>query len=110
MKVNENSGLIQQATGLTKLSSSPKSTPNTGAVNTQAEAAAGPAVNLDIGLSAKLSEVQAETAETKASDQALIDKLRNQIASGEFKIDYQKISQAMLKDVVANIGQRPNLA
>jgi len=40
----------------------------------------------------------------------LIEKLRNQVANGEFKIDYKKISQAMLKDVVAAIGQKPKQA
>jgi anti-sigma28 factor (negative regulator of flagellin synthesis) len=40
----------------------------------------------------------------------LIEKLRNQVANGEFKIDYKQISQAMLKDVVAAIGQKSKQA
>jgi anti-sigma28 factor (negative regulator of flagellin synthesis) len=40
----------------------------------------------------------------------LIERLRNQVANGEFKIDYKQISQAMLKDVVAAIGQKPKQA
>ena len=49
-------------------------------------------------------------AATKATDEALIEKLRAKVAAGEFEIDYKKISQAMLKDVVASIGQKPNRA
>jgi hypothetical protein len=34
--------------------------------------------------------------------------LRAKVAAGEFEIDYKQISQAMLKDVVAAIGHKPN--
>ena len=74
------------------------------------DAVAGPAVNLDISLTAKLAEVQSDSKANKVTDEALIEKLRNQVANGEFKIDYKKISQAMLKDVVAAIGQKPKQA
>ena len=78
------------------------------AAKATADAVPGPAVNLDISLTAKLAEVQSDSKANKASDQALIEKLRAKIAAGEFEIDYKQISQAMLKDVVAAIGQKPN--
>jgi anti-sigma28 factor (negative regulator of flagellin synthesis) len=42
------------------------------------------------------------------SDELLIKKLRDKVATGQFEIDYNKISQAMLKDVVSAIGQKQN--
>jgi anti-sigma28 factor (negative regulator of flagellin synthesis) len=42
------------------------------------------------------------------SDELLIKKLRDTVATGQFEIDYNKISQSMLKDVVAAIGQKPS--
>jgi flagellar biosynthesis anti-sigma factor FlgM len=108
MKINENAPLIPPNSGVAK------ATPgvNSSAVNqshskTTADAVPGPAVNLDISLTAKLAEVQSDSKANKASDEALIQKLRAKVAAGEFEIDYKQISQAMLKDVVAAIGQKP---
>jgi flagellar biosynthesis anti-sigma factor FlgM len=110
MKVNENGALIPPNSGVGKTNPGSNSTSvNPGANKVATDVVAGPAVNLDISLTAKLAEVQSDTA-SKVSDEALIEKLRNQLANGEFKIDYQKISQAMLKDVVASIGQKPKQA
>ena len=110
MKVNENAALIPPNSGVGKTNPGSNSTNvNPGANKVATDVVAGPAVNLDISLTAKLAEVQSDTA-SKVSDEALIEKLRNQVANGEFKIDYQKISQAMLKDVVASIGQKPKQA
>ena len=39
---------------------------------------------------------------------ARCNRVLGKVAAGEFEIDYKKISQAMLKDVVAAIGQKPN--
>jgi len=111
MKVNENAVLIPQNSGVGKPNSSSNSTAlNPNANKVAADAVAGPAVNLDISLTAKLAEVQSDTAANKVTDEALIEKLRNQVAAGDFKIDYKKISQAMLKDVVAAIGQKSQQA
>ena len=110
MKVNENAALIPPNSGVGKTNPGSNSTSvNPGANKVATDVVAGPAVNLDISLTAKLAEVQSDTA-SKVSDEVLIEKLRNQLANGEFKIDYQKISQAMLKDVVASIGQKPKQA
>jgi len=110
MKVNENPALIPPNSGVGKTNPGSNSTSvNPGANKVATDVVAGPAVNLDISLTAKLAEVQSDNA-SKVSDEALIEKLRNQVANGEFKIDYQKISQAMLKDVVASIGQKPKQA
>ena len=111
MKVNENGALITPNTGVNKTNSGSNSTSvNLGANKVATDAVAGPAVNLDISLTAKLAEVQSDSKANKVTDEALIEKLRNQVANGEFKIDYKKISQAMLKDVVAAIGQKPKQA
>ena len=110
MKINENAALIPPNSGVGKTNLGSNSTSvNPGANKVATDVVAGPAVNLDISLTAKLAEVQSDNA-SKVSDEALIEKLRNQVANGEFKIDYQKISQAMLKDVVASIGQKPKQA
>jgi anti-sigma28 factor (negative regulator of flagellin synthesis) len=109
MKVNENAVLIPQNSGVGK----PNSGSNSTALNankTAVDPVAAPAVNLDISLTAKLAEVQSDSAANKVTDEALIEKLRNQVAAGDFKIDYKMISQAMLKDVVAAIGQKPQQA
>jgi anti-sigma28 factor (negative regulator of flagellin synthesis) len=109
MKVNENAVLIPQNSGVGK----PNSGSNSTALNankTAVDAVAAPAVNLDISLTAKLAEVQSDSAASKVTDEALIEKLRNQVAAGDFKIDYKMISQAMLKDVVAAIGKKSQQA
>ncbi|QWD64609.1 flagellar biosynthesis anti-sigma factor FlgM [Polynucleobacter sp. MWH-UH2A] len=111
MKVNENGALIPPNTGVGKPNSGSNSTAlNPSANKLATDTVAGPAVNLDISLTAKLAEVQSDSKANKVTDEALIEKLRNQVANGEFKIDYKKISQAMLKDVVAAIGQKPKQA
>lgn len=111
MKVNENGVLIPPNSGVGKTNPGLNSTSvNSGANKVAGDVIAGPAVNLDISLTAKLAEVQSDSMANQVTDEALIEKLRNQVANGEFKIDYQKISQAMLKDVVAAIGQKPQQA
>jgi flagellar biosynthesis anti-sigma factor FlgM len=109
MKINENAALIPPNSGVGKATpGSNSSAVNQSPAKATAEAVPGPAVNLDISLTAKLAEVQSDSKANKASDEALIEKLRAKIAAGEFEIDYKQISQAMLKDVVAAIGQKPN--
>jgi flagellar biosynthesis anti-sigma factor FlgM len=110
MKINENSVVIPQNSGVGKTNPSSDSTSvNPNANNAANTVATGPAVNLDISLTAKLAEAQSGTS-SNVSDEALIEKLRNQVSNGEFKIDYKKISQSMLKDVVAAIGQKTKQA
>ena len=112
MKINENAPLIPPNVGTAKSvpgSNSAASTSNTALNQTPAPAVSRPAVNLDIGLTAKLAEAQSSTsAANQASDDLLIKKLRDKVASGQFEIDYTQISQSMLKDVVAAIGQKPS--
>ena len=108
MKINENAPLIPPQSGVGKATpGSNSSTVNQSAAKATADVVPGPAVNLDISLTAKLAEVQSDSKANKASDEALIQKLRAKVAAGEFEIDYKQISQAMLKDVVAAIGQKP---
>lgn len=111
MKINENAPLIPPNSGVAKPTPGSNSAAvNNNAAKANADVVSGPAVNLDISLTAKLAEVQNDSKASKASDEALIEKLRAKVAAGEFEIDYKKISQAMLKDVVAAIGQKPNRA
>lgn len=111
MKINENATLIPSNSGVGKPTpGSNSASVNNSATKAAADIVSGPAVNLDIGLTAKLAEVQNDSKSSKATDEALIEKLRAKVAAGEFEIDYKKISQAMLKDVVAAIGQKPNRA
>jgi anti-sigma28 factor (negative regulator of flagellin synthesis) len=110
MKINENAPLIPPNTGTAKPvpgSNSTANTTNTALNQTQASAVSRPAVNLDIGLVSKLAEADSSTsASNQVSDELLIKKLRDKVANGQFEIDYNKISQAMLKDVIATIGQK----
>jgi anti-sigma28 factor (negative regulator of flagellin synthesis) len=112
MKINENAPLIPPNAGTGKSVPGSNSTANTtnSALNqTPASGVSRSAVNLDIGLAAKLAEAQSSTnASSKVSDELLIKKLRDKVATGQFEIDYNKISQAMLKDVVSAIGQKQN--
>ena len=108
MKINENAPLIPQKAGTAKPVPGSNSTANSALNQTPASAVSRPAVNLDIGLTAKLAEAQSTSAANQVSDDLLIKKLRDKVASGQFEIDYTQISQAMLKDVVAAIGQKPN--
>jgi len=112
MKINENAPLVPPNAGTVKPvpgSNSTANTTNTALNQTPASAVSRPAVNLDIGLTAKLAEAQSSTsAANQVSDDLLIKKLRDKVASGQFEIDYTQISQAMLKDVVTAIGQKPN--
>ena len=112
MKINENAPLIPPNTGTAKPvpgSNSTSNTTNTALNQTPASAVNRPAVNLDIGSAAKLAEAHSSTSATnQVSDELLIKKLRDKVATGQFEIDYSKISQAMLKDVVAAIGQKPS--
>ena len=111
MKINDSANVIAPNPAVGKANTTPNSLANTNINPADAKAnIAGPAVNVDISLTAKLAEVQGDSQTAKSSDQALIDKIRNQIANGEFKIDYKKISQAMLGDVVASMGQRVGAA
>jgi flagellar biosynthesis anti-sigma factor FlgM len=111
MKISDNGVQIPQSTVVSKTSVGDGSAVQNplGSKNTP-EATSAPAVNLDIGLTAKLAEVQSDSKTSKATDEALIEKLRSKIASGEYQIDYRKISQAMIKDVVASIGQKQGRA
>ena len=112
MKINENAPQISPNAGTAKPvpgSNSTANTTNTALNQAPASAASRSAVNLDIGLAAKLVEAQSSTsASNKVSDELLIKKLRDKVAAGQFEIDYNKISQAMLKDVVSAIGQKQN--
>ena len=109
MKINENAPLIPPNAGTAKTVPGSNSTANTALNQAPAPAVSRPAVNLDIGLTAKLAEAQSSTsAASQASDDLLIKKLRDKVANGQFEIDYTQISQSMLKDVVAAIGQKPN--
>jgi len=111
MKINENAPLIPPNAGTGKSVPGSNSAANTALNQTPAPAVSRPAVNLDIGLAAKLAEAQSSTSATnQVSDELLIKKLRDKVATGQFEIDYNKISQSMLKDVVAAIGQKPSLS
>jgi anti-sigma28 factor (negative regulator of flagellin synthesis) len=102
MKINENAPLIPPNTGTAKPvpgSNSTANTTNTALNQTPASAVSRPAVNLDIGLAAKLAEAHSSTsASNQVSDELLIKKLRDKVATGQFEIDYNKISQLREQD------------
>jgi flagellar biosynthesis anti-sigma factor FlgM len=111
MKINENAALIPQNPGVVKATpGSNSASENNASAKAPRDVISGPAVNLDISLTAKLAEVQTDSKASKASDEVLIERLRAKVAAGEFEIDYKQISQAMLKDVINAIGQKPSRA
>ena len=77
------------------------------AADPKAAALKGPAVSLDISLTAKLAEIKEELKTDKTTtDKLLLDKIRAKIDSGEFEIDYQKIANGMLGDTIAALGSK----
>jgi flagellar biosynthesis anti-sigma factor FlgM len=111
MKINENAASIPQNPAVAKATpGSNSASANNATVKGLNSVITGPAVNLDISLTAKLTEVQTDSNASKVSDEALIERLRAKVAAGEFEIDYKQISQAMLKDVINAIGQKPSRA
>jgi anti-sigma28 factor (negative regulator of flagellin synthesis) len=77
------------------------------AADPKAAALKGPAVSLDISLTAKLAEIKEELKTDKtATDKLLLDKIRAKIDSGEFETDYQKIANGMLGDTIAALGSK----
>jgi len=111
MKINENAASIPQNPGVAKATPSSNSdSANNATAKALTDVISGPAVNLDISLTAKLAGVQTDSKASKASDEALIERLRAKVAAGEFEIDYKQISQAMLKDAINAIGQKPSRA
>jgi anti-sigma28 factor (negative regulator of flagellin synthesis) len=108
MKVNENAALIPPNSGVGKTNPGSNSTSvNPGANKVATDVVAGPAVNLDISLTAKLAEIKEELKTDKtATDKLLLDKIRAKIDSGEFEIDYQKIANGMLGDTIAALGSK----
>ena len=106
MKINDSTPLIPSGkeSGRVDVAQKP---PLPAAADPKAAALKGPAVSLDIGLTAKLAEIKEELKTDKTTtDKLLLDKIRAKIDSGEFEIDYQKIANGMLGDTIAALGSK----
>lgn len=99
MKINDTLTPFSQTTGSTTVVSEKN------ASGVAQSNSASPAASVDIALSSKASQIQS-SKQASATDQALIEKIRNQIASGQFKIDYSKISRAMITDLASSLGHK----
>ena len=106
MKINDSTPLIPSGKEPGRVDVAQKS-PLPAAADPKAAALKGPAVSLDISLTAKLAEIKEELKTDKtATDKLLLDKIRAKIDSGEFEIDYQKIANGMLGDTIAALGSK----
>jgi flagellar biosynthesis anti-sigma factor FlgM len=106
MKINDSTPLIPSGKEPGRVDVAQKP-PLPAAANPKAAALKGPAVSLDISLTAKLAEIKEELKTDKtATDKLLLDKIRAKIDSGEFEIDYQKIANGMLGDTIAALGSK----
>ena len=106
MKINDSTPLIPSGKGPGRVDVAQKSPPGIQNLNAKAEALKGPAVSLDISLTAKLAEIKEELKTDKATDKVLLDKIRAKIDAGEFEIDYQKIANGILGDTIAALGSK----
>ena len=106
MKINDSIPLIPSGKEPGRVDVAQKP-PLPAAADPKAAALKGPAVSLDISLTAKLAEIKEELKTDKtATDKLLLDKIRAKIDSGEFEIDYQKIANGMLGDTIAALGSK----
>jgi len=106
MKINDSTPLIPSGKEPGRVDVAQKP-PLPAAADPKAAALKGPAVSLDISLTAKLAEIKEELKTDKtATDKLLLDKIRAKIDSGEFEIDYQKIANGMLGDTIAVLGSK----
>jgi anti-sigma28 factor (negative regulator of flagellin synthesis) len=106
MKINDSTPLIPSGKEPGRVDVAQKP-PLPAAADPKAAALKGPAVSLDISLTAKLAEIKEELKTDKtATDKLLLDKIRVKIDSGEFEIDYQKIANGMLGDTIAALGSK----
>jgi len=106
MKINDSTPLIPSGKEPGRVDVAQKP-PLPTAADPKAAALKGPAVSLDIGLTAKLAEIKEELKTDKTTtDKLLLDKIRAKIDSGEFEIDYQKIANGMLGDTIAALGSK----
>jgi flagellar biosynthesis anti-sigma factor FlgM len=106
MKINDSTPLIPSGKEPGRVDVAQKP-PLPAAADPKAAALKGPAVSLDISLTAKLAEIKEELKTDKtATDKLLLDKIRAKIDSGEFEIDYQKIASGMLGDTIAALGSK----
>ncbi len=109
MKINDSTPLIPSGKEPGRVDVAQKP-PLPAAADPKAAALKGPAVSLDIGLTAKLAEIKEELKTDKTTtDKLLLDKIRAKIDSGEFEIDYQKIANGMLGDTIAALGSKVRL-
>ena len=106
MKINDSTPLIPSGKEPGRVDVAQKP-PLPAAADPKAAALKGPAVSLDISLTAKLAEIKEELKTDKTTtDKILLDKIRAKIDSGEFEIDYQKIANGMLGDTIAALGSK----
>jgi flagellar biosynthesis anti-sigma factor FlgM len=106
MKINDSTPLIPSGKEPGRVDVAQKP-PLPAAADPKAAALKGPAVSLDISLTAKLAEIKEELKTDKtATDKLLLDKIRAKIDSGEFEIDYQKIANGMLGDTIAALRSK----
>ena len=106
MKINDRTPLIPSGKEPGRVDVAQKSPPSIQNPNAKAEVLKGPAVSLDISLTAKLAEIKEELKTDKATDKVLLDKIRAKIDAGEFEIDYQKIANGILGDTIAALGSK----
>jgi anti-sigma28 factor (negative regulator of flagellin synthesis) len=72
----------------------------------KAALAAGPAASIKIANPTVLANAQVLAASGNLSDDKLLDKIRDRIATGTFEIDYGRLAQTMLTEAIAVTGNK----
>jgi len=65
-------------------------------------ASSAPAVRIQLSPASQLSSPSASTV----SDEALIQQIRQRLEAGQFHIDYDKVSEGILRDLIAQSVHR----
>ena len=103
MKINDNRPLVP-APDAKKSAGQPVAGKNSSVASESNTSSASPAVNLGVNPSvAQASVVVASTISQQITETEALAKIRQLIEKGEFKIDFPKVAEQMLRDAVSAI-------
>lgn len=101
MKINDNRPLVPAAD--TKKGVGQTAAKNPAVANDSGAQSSSPAVNLGINASVAQASQVASTISHQITETEALAKIRQLIEKGEFKIDFPKVAEQMLRDAVSAI-------
>jgi anti-sigma28 factor (negative regulator of flagellin synthesis) len=75
---------------------------DTAAGTAEPKSAADPAVRISLSMNASPET----SAPPSVSSEALVQEIRQRLASGQFQIDYEKVGEGMLRDLIAQSARK----